>query len=249
MKKATCPNCKTKLTTSSVDPFGRLFCPTCKYLGEVTLTPDPKTNRPTPTPTPTPTPDREQELTEIADRVAAARIASERNRDDRDALKGDSAMDSVWKAMACDCDHPDASEKGFLKTCCAPFLNDADMARLPKTADELIHFRMAFNDATTYERRLLEPDAKRGRKQQANQKTISPLGGFAAAPNKDDDIFRVLREYKRAHPWHKMTAACEKTVDAGSLAYSNREKLIKRLSDIGKRMTPAKSPSEIYASL
>ena len=95
----------------------------------------------------------------------------------------------------------------------------------------------------------LEPDAKKERKQQANRETISPSGGLAAAKNKEDDIFRVLREYKRTHPWHKMTAACEKIVDARLLDYSNREKLIKRLSDIGKRMNPVKSPSQIYAEL
>ena len=97
--------------------------------------------------------------------------------------------------------------------------------------------------------RIMAPDYEREQKQKANRKTISPLGGIAAALNKEADIFRVLREYKGKHQHHTMTTACANIVNAGTLAYSNREKLIKRLSDIGKRMNPVKSPSQIYAEL
>jgi uncharacterized Zn finger protein (UPF0148 family) len=227
MKKATCPNCKTKLTTSPVDPFGRLFCPTCKYLGEVTLTPDPELGQKAKRieEARKAREARVQEFTQIAGRVRNRPVAASRP-----------GMSYVWKQVAFS-DYPDA-----LRKCCAPFLNDAGMARLPKNADEKLLFEEVYENAVGL-------DAARGRKQQANQKTISPLGGFAAAVNKDDDIFRVLREYKRAHPWHKMTAACEKTVAARLLDYSNRAKLLARLSRIGKRMNPVKSPSQIYAEL
>jgi hypothetical protein len=192
-----------------------------------------KTNRPTPAP------DRERKIEALAGRIARAMNSSRPGRA-CDGKKVDADMNALCEMIAFRSSGP--AFEGALEKCFRCMLTDADLAFLPQNADELLHFETAYRSAVSL-------DAARGRKQQANQKTISPLGGIAAAVNKDDDIFRVLREYKRTHPWHKMTAACEKIVDARLLDYSNREKLIKRLSDIGKRMNPVKSPSQIYAEL
>lgn len=80
---------------------------------------------------------------------------------------------------------------------------------------------------------------------------IAKLGGSASASNKDESILDALQRYKRrpGNSEHTMTTATNNIVENGLLSYKDPESLRRRLSRMGKRMTPPQKPSEIYATL
>jgi hypothetical protein len=88
------------------------------------------------------TADREQELTEIAGRLAREVVTRRRKGIDDEGRRVDDKMAALGEMMAFKSAYPDA-----LRTWCAAFLSDADMARLPKTADEKLNFRWEYADA------------------------------------------------------------------------------------------------------
>jgi hypothetical protein len=88
------------------------------------------------------TADRERELTEIAGRLAHEVDTRRRKGVGDKGRRVDREMASLGEMMAFESAYPDA-----LRTWCAAFLSDADMERLPKTADEKLNFLWEYNDA------------------------------------------------------------------------------------------------------
>jgi len=88
-------------------------------------------------------------------------------------------------------------------------------------------------------------------KQDMDRDSAAKKGGHASARYKDDAILEALRRHKHepGNADHTMTSAITALINNGTLNYSDTDKVIKRLSSIGKRMEPPKRPKDIYASL
>ncbi len=113
------------------------------------------------------------------------------------------------------------------------------------TADELLDAA----GASAYDHRALWPDACAKREHARQARKVATSGGLAAAVNTDGAILSALSAYKVKHPGHTMTTAVTNIVDKGTLQYANYDKLLARLSSMGKRMNPPKRPTQIYADL
>lgn len=103
--------------------------------------------------------------------------------------------------------------------------------------------------AAMVDRWLLREKTKTLSKIYSDRSAGASAGGMASAINKDDAILRALKKYKSLNPDDKMTKACRCIVDEGGLCYENENKLLARLSRMGRRMSPSKRPRDIYDSL
>jgi len=113
------------------------------------------------------------------------------------------------------------------------------------TDDELLDVA----ESSAYDHRVLWPDADGFRRFRQKRRDDGTTGGLLAARNKDGDILTALLKYKRRNPTYSMTTCCVALVKSGELKYRDSDKLIDRLSRMGKRMTPPMTPKQLYEGL